>query len=401
MKPLKVSDINRYIKRILSTDPILSNLSVEGEVSNYKRHISGNIYFSLKDKTSKLKCVMFSSDALDFDLDINDGDNVIVKGNLSVYERDGTYQLYVKSIEKQGLGELHIAFEKLKKSMEKKGIFDDKYKKALPYLPKKIGVVTSATGAAVQDIINVTRRRFPLIDMLIYPVLVQGVLSAQSICYALEYLENREDVDLIIVARGGGSIEELWSFNEEKVVQTVFNMNTPVISAVGHETDFTLIDFVADLRAPTPSAAGELAVPQYYEISYKLDDIFDSMKNSMDNKLEKQQIVIENAYNVLKLNNPVNKVNNYNEQLKWQYEKLQSGILKTVESRYKKLDLESVRLESFSPLATLKRGYSVIQDENNSCIGSINELRKDQVIRVVMKDGNASAKIIDRRNTDD
>lgn len=240
-KPLKVSELNQYIKRIFASDFILSNVSVEGEISNYKHHYSGHRYFSLKDENGRVKCVLFKNYGNSISLELKDGMKVVASGYVSIYERDGNYQLYVRDIRESGLGDLYIAYEKLKEKLNEEGLFDDKYKKEIPSYPKTIGVVTSLTGAAIRDIITVLKRRNPGIDIIIYPSLVQGKEAPVSICEGLKYLDNRDDIDLVITGRGGGSIEELFAFNDEQVARTIFNMSTPIISAVGHETDFTLL----------------------------------------------------------------------------------------------------------------------------------------------------------------
>ena len=262
MKALKVSQVNNYIKRVFTSDMILSNLSVEGEISNFKHHYSGHMYFSLKDEKSKIKCIMFKSDNESLKVQLENGSKVIATGYVSVYEKEGDYQFYIRHVKESGVGNLYKMFEDLKKKLELEGLFNESKKKPIPFMPRKIGVVTSSSGAAIKDIINVIQRRFPPTDILIYPTLVQGNQAAKEICQGLTYFDNREDIDLIITGRGGGAMEELFAFNDEEVARTIHGLKKPIISAVGHETDFTIADFVADLRAPTPSAAAELAVPE-------------------------------------------------------------------------------------------------------------------------------------------
>ncbi|WDV47936.1 exodeoxyribonuclease VII large subunit [Clostridiaceae bacterium M8S5] len=396
IKPLKVSDLNKYIKRVLNTDPILNNIYVQGEVSNLKQHFSGNLYFSLKDENSKLNCVMFSSDSQNLKVKIKNGDNLILKGNISVYDRDGAYQLYVKDITVKGLGQLHIAFEELKNKLETQGLFDKSIKKSLPFIPNKIGVVTSATGAAVRDIITVIKRRYPKMDILIYPVLVQGKTAHQEICRALRYLDAREDVDIIITGRGGGSIEELWTFNEEDTAREIHHLSTPVISAVGHETDFTIADFVSDYRAPTPSAAGEIAVPEYFELSYKLDDLCNLMIHNINKKLEKKKYELKFFSSKLKMSNPDKKIEQYSTKVNDCMKRILTKINHKKEMEFLALEKERVKLHSYSPLAVLERGYSIVKNNAGEYIDTARELSDGEIITVRMKDGEVKAKVIDK-----
>ena len=301
LRALDISEVNSYIKRILTNDPILYNLRVKGEISNFKVHSSGNVYLSLKDEKSKLNCIIFKSN-YDKSLNLDNGVKIIASGYISVYERDGAYQLYINEVEIEGIGNLYIEFNKLKEKLKKEGLFDTKYKKEIPKMPRSIGVITSPTGAVIRDIINVTKRRFPKVDIKLYPVNVQGDKSASDICEGIEFFNRMENVDTIIVGRGGGSLEELWSFNEEIVAREIFKSKIPIISAVGHETDFTICDFVSDMRAPTPSAAAEIATPDLSEIYYKLNTIKNRMNRSLNN-----QVILDNE----KLNNTFDKINNY------------------------------------------------------------------------------------------
>ncbi len=260
IKTLTVSQLNRYVKNTLDADFILNNASVKGEISNLKIHSSGHIYFSLKDGGSKINCVMFKSYAYKLKFVPENGMDIVVEGNVSVYEKEGSYQLYCKAMKREGIGDLYIAFEELKEKLKKEGLFDDAHKKEIPRFPKKVGVITSPTGAALRDIINVTKRRNKGIELLIYPALVQGIDASKTIIEGIKILNKVEDVDIIILARGGGSIEELWAFNNEELAYEIYSSKKPIITGVGHETDFTIVDFVSDRRAPTPSAAAEIAV---------------------------------------------------------------------------------------------------------------------------------------------
>ena len=271
--PLSVRELNLYVKDLVDRDDFLNNVYVKGEISNFKRHYTGHLYFTLKDKDSLIKCVMFKSYTSNIKFEPQDGMQVVILGQVAVYERDGVYQIYVKGMEQEGLGALYEAYEKLKAKLEAQGLFDESHKKEIPLLPKAIGVVTSKTGAVIKDIINVTTRRFPNVVIKLYPSAVQGVGAAETIVEGIKYFNKAKNVDTIIIARGGGSLEDLWPFNEEITAHAIYESEIPIISAVGHETDFTIADFVADLRAPTPSAAGELAVPDLEELKWKIQNI--------------------------------------------------------------------------------------------------------------------------------
>jgi exodeoxyribonuclease VII large subunit len=272
LRKLSVTEVNTYAQKLLSYDPILQNINVEGEISNFVAHSSGHAYFSLKDNDSKINCIMFSRYYSLLDDDFKNGDKVDCLGDISIFVRDGKFQLYVKEMKNAGLGELHIKFEQLKKKYKELNYFDESHKKEIPKYPNKIGIITSATGAAIKDIISVFNRRTTLADLIVYSVSVQGIYSKDEIVKAINFFNDKENVDLIIISRGGGSIEELWSFNEPEVVETVFDSEIPIISGIGHETDYTLVDFVSDLRAPTPSSAAEVALKSNKEIVSELEN---------------------------------------------------------------------------------------------------------------------------------
>ena len=282
IKTLTVSEVTNYIKRMLDNDFILSNLSVKGEISNLKYHGSGHIYFTLKDNNGKVNCVMFKGNAVLLDFELEEGMEVVIKGRASIYPATGNFQLYCDEIKKEGLGDLFIKFEKLKEKLSKAGYFDEAYKKPLPKYPEKIGIVTSPTGAAISDIINVSNRRSTLVDLVLYPAKVQGIDAYKEVINGINYFNKKKSVDIIIVGRGGGSIEELWNFNEEELAKAIFNSKIPIISAVGHEIDFTISDFVADVRAATPSQGAEIAVPLSNDIEAKVYDI----SRILDKKIE-------------------------------------------------------------------------------------------------------------------
>lgn len=391
LRALDISEVNSYIKRILTNDPILYNLRVKGEISNFKVHSSGNVYLSLKDEKSKLNCIIFKSN-YDKSLNLDNGVKIIASGYISVYERDGAYQLYINEIEIEGIGNLYIEFNKLKEKLKKEGLFDTKYKKEIPKMPRSIGVITSPTGAVIRDIINVTKRRFPKVDIKLYPVNVQGDKSASDICEGIEFFNRMENVDTIIVGRGGGSLEELWSFNEEIVAREIFKSKIPIISAVGHETDFTICDFVSDMRAPTPSAAAEIATPDLSEIYYKLNTIRNRMNRSLNN-----QVILDNE----KLNNTFDKINNYMKnyivrdkviQLDQIYDKINLRLEQKLETSKEKLSKKAALLHNLSPLATISRGYSIVE-KNGQVINSIEEVNITDDINITLKDGSLECNV--------
>ena len=391
LRALDISEVNSYIKRILTNDPILYNLRVKGEISNFKVHSSGNVYLSLKDEKSKLNCIIFKSN-YDKSLNLDNGVKIIASGYISVYERDGAYQLYINEIEIEGIGNLYIEFNKLKEKLKKEGLFDTKYKKEIPKMPRSIGVITSPTGAVIRDIINVTKRRFPKVDIKLSPVNVQGHKSASDICVWIEFFNRMENVDTIIVGRGGGSLEELWSFNEEIVAREIFKSKIPIISAVGHETDFTICDFVSDMRAPTPSAAAEIATPDLSEIYYKLNTIRNRMNRSLNN-----QVILDNE----KLNNTFDKINNYMKnyivrdkviQLDQIYDKIKLRLEQKLETSKEKLSKKAALLHNLSPLATISRGYSIVE-KNGQVINSIEEVNITDDINITLKDGSLECNV--------
>ena len=396
LRALDISEANSYIKRILSNDPILYNLKVKGEISNFKVHNSGNVYLSLKDEFSKINCVIFKSN-YDKSLELKNGMKIIANGYISVYERDGSYQLYINSIEIEGIGNLYIEFNKLKEKLSKEGLFDEKYKKSIPKIPKSIGVVTSETGAVIRDIINVIKRRYPKVNIKLYPVNVQGVKSKFDICEGIKFFNKMENVDTIIVGRGGGSIEELWSFNEEIVAREVFNSHIPIISAVGHETDFTICDFVADMRAPTPSAAAEIATPSLDDIYYKLDNIRNRMNKSLISTVQMDKYKLKSTFD---------KINNYLEsyiikdkiiQLDKIYDKISSEAENSLNIEKERIIKIGSLLHNLSPLATIDRGYSIVQ-KDGELINSVENLSIKDNIEIVLKDGNIECSI-DKINT--
>lgn len=395
LKPLKVSDVNRYIKKIITDDPILKNIKIEGEISNFKLHYSGHMYFTLKDDKSKLKCVMFNGYSKNLNIKIEDGMNVIITGYISVYENDGSYQLYATNIEAMGIGDLYVAFEKLKNKLEKEGLFDASKKKKIPFLPMNIGVVTSSTGAAVKDIITVIKRRMPSTNIYIYPVLVQGTKAHIEICKGLNYFNSRDEIDIIITGRGGGSIEELWAFNEEDVARTIYNLDKPVISAVGHETDFTISDFVSDLRAPTPSAAGELAVPLKISLDDKLNLLYKNLTRISINSIKNRRLSLENIkYKSELLRFPYQLIDQKKLHLDNLFKELSDSTQKHITKRENTLNNLGIKLDALSPLKILSRGYSIVNTLDEKIIKSIDNTNINENICITLYDGNIEAKVL-------
>lgn len=386
--PLSVTQINNYIKVLFSSDDLLKKIYVKGEISNFKHHYSGHMYFTLKDDNSKIKCVMFKSAGYHLKFTPEDGMNVIVKGEVSIYERDGQYQLYVESISPDGIGALYIAFEQLKKKLQENGYFDDYRKKRIPKFPSKIGVVTSSTGAAIKDILNIIKRRYPLASILIVPVLVQGEGAAIEISNAIKLLNKNKNVDVIITGRGGGSIEELWAFNEECVADAIYESQIPVISAVGHETDFTIADYVADLRAPTPSAAAELCVPDKIELIYKLNMYNRALNNYILNTVNYKKNVIKKSQTILNTLNPIVSINHKKQYLDSLYINIVAFMKHKIEISKGKITKTAAELNALSPLSVIYRGYALVMDEGkNSIISDIENVKKNDNIKILIKNG--------------
>lgn len=387
LRALDVSEVNSYVKRILTNDAVLYNLKVKGEISNFKVHSSKNVYLTLKDKSSKINCVIFKNN-YDSSLNLDDGMKVIATGYISVYERDGSYQLYIENVELDGLGNLYIEFLKLKEKLGKEGLFDYIHKKPIPKMPKNIGIITSETGAVIKDIINVVKRRYPKVNIKLYSVSVQGKNSSEQICEGIKFFNNANNVDTIILGRGGGSIEELWSFNEESVAREIFSSHIPIISAVGHETDFTIADFVADMRAPTPSAAAEIATPKLEDLLYKLKNSKDRLDKALINQSKLDKNKLNNVYD--RLNTIVKSyiIRDKIIQIDIIYDKITNEINDVVKLKKGSLDSSGSLLHSLSPLATLDRGYSIVQKDKTT-INTINSLKEKDSIAIKFKDGTA------------
>lgn len=389
-----MSDINNYIKQLVSNDGILSGLSVRGEISNFKHHYTGHMYFTIKDENSVLKCVMFKSQASLLKFVPQNGNKVIVSGYVSVFERDGQYQLYASDMQPDGLGSLHLAFEQLKARLQEEGLFDAAIKKKLPLLPQSIGVVTSSTGAVIRDIINVTYRRHSRMKLVLYPVAVQGAQAAGQVASAIEKLNRYGRVDVIIVARGGGSLEELWAFNEEVVARSIHASRIPVISAVGHETDFTICDFVADMRAPTPSAAAELAVPDLEVLRYKLQNYSVRMKGALVKKLNLCETQLQKIKTRPVFQKPFDRLNQYRLKLDNDIKHLFRNNEMLTKDKKAQFALLAGKLDALSPLKIIERGYSVVRDVNSKVVSSIAQISEGDMLEISLKDGKANCSVV-------
>ncbi|WP_329385226.1 exodeoxyribonuclease VII large subunit [Anaerofustis butyriciformans] len=383
---LTVTDVNRYIKTLLDYDELLSNLKVEGEVSNYKRHSSGHLYFSIKDNKGKINCVMFRADTYSLDFEPKDGMKVIIEGNVSVFEKNGNYQLYVRSMKKKGIGRLYEEYNKLLEELKAKGYFDNSIKKPIPRFISRVAVVTSKTGAAVRDIISVIKRRNKNIEIIVCPVLVQGEGSGEDVAQMIYDINSLNLADVIITGRGGGSIEELWAFNERVVAQAVYDSKIPVVSAVGHETDFTICDFVADFRAPTPSVAGEIVSEPLDNIIFTIDEYERKTTNSLNNLIDSYKQRIENVINKPVIKRP----NAYIENMEQYVDNLKDSIDLSFGNKisFNKQKLNSLEklIKTLSVESIIDRGFAIVEKDNN-VITSVSEANINDIIKIRMKDG--------------
>ncbi len=388
-----VSQLNGFIKKTFEANPVFSDIWIKGEISNFKKHYSGHLYLTLKDEGGVLKAVMFKSSAYSLSFTPSDGMKVLARGRVSVYEAGGAYQLYINEMIPDGVGELYIAYEKLKKKLEAEGLFDEEHKKPIPQYPSVIGVVTASTGAAVRDIINVMTRRYPYAEIIIYPAQVQGAGAAESISKGIEYFNKEKICDTIIVGRGGGSIEDLWAFNEEMVAYAIYNSEIPIISAVGHEVDFTIADFVADLRAPTPSAAAELAVPSQTELTRKIKDLEYTIKTLLISNLKNKKLKLDS----IKLLSPQDIIENYFLRLDASTKEIINAMEKIILSSKEKYVGVLGRLDALSPLKVLKRGFSVPVDENEEVIKSVTQLDKKKNFILRLADGERNCRVVNKK----
>ena len=389
-----VKQVNSYIKNMFKQDFLLNSVSVKGEISNCKYHTSGHIYFTLKDADAALSVIMFASQAARLSFKLKDGMSVVVSGRVDVFDAAGKYQLYANTVQQEGIGELYQKYEQLKQYYEDMGYFAKEYKRPIPAFTRKLGVVTSKTGAAVQDIMNISRRRNPYIQIVLYPAYVQGEHAKQSVVNGIAKLDKL-GLDCIIVGRGGGSIEDLWAFNEPEVVEAVFNASTPIISAVGHETDFTLTDFVADMRAPTPSAAAELAVTETAAVENRIYEYERRLKQQIMYSLSAKRDYLERLKLQMEYLNPVNQIYDKRQRLMNIEDKLNMLIKRCAADNRNRLRLYASRLEGLSPLKKLDMGYGYIENSEGNRIVSAGQVSSDDEITVYLKDGSIRSKVIE------
>lgn len=391
LRPLEVSELNSYIKKLIADEPILGNVMVKGEVSNFKIHSSGNVYLSLKDKDSKVNCIILRRNFAQ-NMVIKDGTKIIASGSVRVYERDGAYQLYINSVEVEGMGNLYYQYLQMKERLEKEGLFSPMHKKKIPRFPKVIGVITSPTGAVIRDIINVVSRRYPRVEIKLFPVLVQGERSEESLIRAMDFFNRRDDIDTIIIGRGGGSLEELWSFNSEALARKIFDSKIPIISAVGHETDYTICDFVADLRAPTPSSAAELATPDLKDLLASQDILVKRMSRAVSNKIEIERQKVSRS--IEKTHTIVQK-----DMIDMSYvrlDRMQERMAASVDRRmvdYKnKLSLIGVSMGNLNPFSVMDRGYSVVES-SGGLVQKTTDVELGEDIDILLSDGSLRCQV--------
>lgn len=393
-KVYSVSNVNKYIKMLFDKDPFLMDIAIKGEITNFKAHYTGHLYFTLKDNASTIKCVMFKGYAAANKFNPKDGDSVIITGSISSFERDGVYQVYVKSISLDGQGDLYLKYEELKNKLKQEGLFNPEYKKQIPFLPKRVGVITSKTGAVIRDIINVSTRRFNNVNLLVYPAAVQGVNTAETVIKGIETFNNMENkVDVIIIARGGGSFEDLFGFNDENLARTIFKSEIPIVSAVGHETDFTICDFVSDLRAPTPSAAAELVYPSKLELIAGINNLKVRLNRAIDVYIDRRKQFVKNI--------SMQRLQKTPEAIMQKYNLLVDSYIKsmenTIKNKYTILEKEYNKnialLDSYSPLKTLSRGYSVATC-NGKTIKQVADVNKGDIIDIKLIDGKIKTEVV-------
>ena len=389
-----VTQVNSYIKNMFVQDFLLNRISVRGEVSNCKYHTSGHIYFTLKDKSGTLSAVMFASQRRGLAFGLQEGQQVVVSGSVDVYERDGKYQLYAKEIKREGVGDLFERFQKLRDELEDMGMFAAEYKQPIPKYAKTVGVVTASTGAAIRDIMNISARRNPYVQLVLYPALVQGENAKESIVKGIQTLDAM-GLDVMIVGRGGGSIEDLWAFNEEMVARAIFDCKTPVISAVGHETDVTIADYVADLRAPTPSAAAELAVFDYSQFEGRLQVIFQALTRGMERSLERKKSRLDQYRLKLQMHHPERRLNEYQQRLVDMEEQMERFLEQRLTDRKHRLALLCGRLHGLSPLETLSRGFGYVTADTGTAVTSVKQVKSGRHLQVRLADGEMKTQVLE------
>ena len=390
---ISVTELNSYIKNKIADDEYLNNVLIKGEISNFKNHYTGHMYFTLKDENSLIKCVMFKTYAQKLGFMPKDGMKVFVLGGVSVFERDGVYQIYVKAMQEDGIGVLYQKYEELKQRLEEEGYFAEEHKQKIPQMPKVIGVLTSQTGSVIRDIINVSTRRNPNVNIRLFPVPVQGEGAAEKIAYGIKFMNKNKLADVLILARGGGSLEDLWPFNEEIVAHAIYNSEIPIISAVGHETDFSISDFVADLRAPTPSAAAELAVPDIYEVKQKINTYQNRLRLTLIKKVEIMKLRYEKCMSSRVFKEPLRNINDNYLKIDAYIKRLENSIkTKQKEEKTKYIELVS-KLDTLSPLKTLTRGYSLVE-QDNKIIKNSKDLKTGDKVNIRFADGEKQAEIL-------
>ena len=390
-----VSQVNSYIKNMFAQDFALSRISVRGEVSNCKYHTSGHIYFTLKDKTGTLAAVMFAGQRRGLSFQLQEGQQVVVTGTVDVYERDGKYQLYARKIEQDGQGDLFLRFQRLRDQLEEMGMFAPEYKQPIPRYARTVGVVTASTGAAIRDIMNITARRNPYVQLILYPALVQGAGAAASIVCGIQTLDEM-GLDVLIVGRGGGSIEDLWAFNEEPVARAIFNCRTPVISAVGHETDVTIADYVADLRAPTPSAAAELAVFDYRQFEEQLLAYNAALRRAMGRQVERRRFQADQYRLRLQLHDPMSTLRQQRQRLADLQDQMEAAMKRKLTMAKHRLALAGGRLHGLSPLEKISRGFGFLTDESSRRIEHVADVNPGDLITIRITDGRLKARVTER-----
>lgn len=390
-KIFSVSEVNKYVKMLFDCDELLNSISIRGEITNFKAHYTGHYYFTLKDENSTIKCVMFKGYAQFVKFKPADGMKVVINGQVSAFERDGVYQIYCRSMSPEGLGDLYLAYEQLKEKLNKEGLFDELHKKNIPFLPKRVGVITSRTGAVIRDIINVSTRRYPNVNILVYPAAVQGVNVATTVIEGLKTFNELNNVDVIIIARGGGSFEDLFGFNDENLARQIYASNIPVVSAVGHETDFTICDFVSDLRAPTPSAAAELVYPEYSEIINRISKDKNRTMMAIKNYIERKRQYVERLKAAKLEKVPLDKINKYRLIIDNLMNKSESMLRYKVE-KYRTRCIKSItQIDTLSPLKTITRGYSVTENSEGKVIHKVSDVKPNDEIKITVTDGKISA----------
>ena len=386
---LTISDINHLVKEQIDSNYLFNNVYLKGEISNFKNHTRGHLYFSLKDDNSKISAVMFYNNAIKLNFEPVDGDQVLVNGRISCYEAAGTYQIYINDMQKDGLGNLYLEYEKLKKKLSEKGYFDEAHKKAIPKYPSRIGVVTASTGAAVRDIMSTIKRRYPICEVILFPSLVQGVDAKDSIVKQINRAQDY-DLDILIVGRGGGSIEDLWAFNEEIVADAIYNSNVPIISAVGHEIDFTIADYVADLRAPTPTGAAEMAVPMLGEVINNISQYQIRLNEVMKNMINNKTLSLTKLVESYVLKNPLALYEIKEQKLDNLIDRANNNLLHQIEIYNNKLSHLVKELKILNPLNILESGYS-LTTKGNEIIKSVKDINKDDLLTIKVTDGKINA----------